>query len=211
MSVYNKKDAIRIVTDCAQKHDTELKRKSLLYICSDKHNSISIIELFFNDSNFCHLTGLKINSSNNSYSAKRFYEKCINRRLSENDFELSRDGTTQLKLEVLSQFHSLVMKANMIGDFNTSRPKLYTEKLAGGTKACVGFVVDKRSGQFVPNTVLKEDIRNISSSLLRVLAIFRKSANELQYSECTYTAKKVDWSSVVLPKEISYITLPSNL
>ncbi len=49
----------------------------------------------------------------------------------------------------------------MVGDFNGCNPKLYTEKLAGGVKACLGFIKTYRA-EYVPNTVLNTDIRTVT-------------------------------------------------
>ena len=51
----------------------------------------------------------------------------------------------------------------MVGDFNGCNPKLYTEKLAGGVKACLGFVKTHRA-EYVPNTVLNTDIRTVTKN-----------------------------------------------
>ena len=48
----------------------------------------------------------------------------------------------------------------MLGDYNMSQPKLYTDKIAGSISACMGFVRDGGEGRFVPNTVLEGDIRS---------------------------------------------------
>lgn len=49
----------------------------------------------------------------------------------------------------------------MVGDFNGCNPKLYTEKLAGGVKACLGFIKTHRA-EYVPNTALNTDIRTVT-------------------------------------------------
>ena len=89
-----------------------------------------------------------------SIPAVRFYEKCLDHRLTESDFELSDKGTTELKLDVLPLLISKNLSANMIGDFSSTHPKLYTEKVAGGKKAYIGFIFDTMSQKYVPNTVI---------------------------------------------------------
>ena len=89
-----------------------------------------------------------------SIPAVRFYEKCLGHRLTESDFELSDKGTTELKLDVLPLLISKNLSANMIGDFSSTHPKLYTEKVAGGKKAYIGFIFDTMSQKYVPNTVI---------------------------------------------------------
>ena len=42
----------------------------------------------------------------------------------------------------------------------------------------------------------------------RIIATYRKSRSEEQYSEIVFTAKKVEWEKIVLPDEYSYLVLP---
>lgn len=93
----------------------------------------------------------------------------------------------------------------MFGDFNAGHIDLYTEKVAGNTTACIGFVVDEISGLYVPNTVLREDIRNNTSGYARIIATYRKHIGEETYSEITYKAKGVDLDSVGYPDEYQYL------
>ena len=89
----------------------------------------------------------------------------------------------------------------MVGDYNSVRSMLYTEKLAGNTTACLGFVF--QDGFYIPNTALEEDIRNLSlKPIQRVLAIFRKPAKIDRYQEMCYLAKGIDINSIALPHDI---------
>ena len=215
MPKYTKQDAIRIATSCARKYEEELMDRILLFICQDKHRRTSYIEFSFNRWNFMHLTGLKVNRHGGSLetdkdeniAANDFFDKCLNHKLSPDDFEFSQDGTTHLKLDVLSGLLCKNLSASMIGEYNSAKPRLYTEKLAGGAKACMGFVIDSVSGQYVPNTVLKEDLRDNVRDYRRVIAVYRKRKGDKEYHELTYKAKKVDWSEVTYPDELSYLTV----
>ncbi len=207
MMTFTKAEAIKIVTSCAEKYRDELAGRSLLLICQDKHKHTSCIELTFTPRNFLHLTGLKVQRhGDDPLTAAVFYTRCLEHKLSPSDFSFSEDGTTQMKLAVLPLVISKNLSANMVGDYNSSKPKLYTEKLVGGVKACVGFVIDETSGSFVPNTVLKEDIRDNVHSAVRIAAIYRKKLDESQYTEMTYQAKKLDWSTITLPEEYQYLS-----
>ena len=53
--------------------------------------------------------------------------------------------------------------ASMLGEFTDRGPKLYSEKVAGNVCACMGFVADSYTKLNVPNTLLKKDIRDVSS------------------------------------------------
>lgn len=201
-----KKDALSVVFSCAPEYKKNLVDRSLLFVCTDKHKQTYCLEVTFDASNFQHMTGLKTKQS--GIHALHFFELCIDQRLTEDDFEFADDGTTPLKMRVLPNLVKKNLSANMLGDYNMSQPKLYTEKIAGGVKACVGFVRDGGVGRYVPNTVLEEDIRKRVNRPDRIILTYRKKRGEERYSEIVYSAKKVDWSRVKLPKDYEYLPLP---
>ena len=198
--VHTKKDAIKIVTNSAEKYDIELKGRNLLLVCMDKHERVSTIELSFFGWGFLHLTGLKLRDDVN-LTPDSFYDACLNHKLSQEDFEFSPDGTTGLKLDVLPYVICKNLSANSIGDYSGRGPVLHTEKLAGGQKACIGFVKSDMIGGYVPNTLLRGDIRDYTKNNRRIIAIFRKYFNECDYQEITYLAKKVKWNDLSFPNE----------
>lgn len=102
---------------------------SLLLVCRKKPEYIYALELTFDASNFQHLTGLQTNHSR--ISPTDFFERCITRRLKEDDLSFATDGTTPLKLQVLPMLLVKNLSANMVGDYNGRNPKLITDKLAG--------------------------------------------------------------------------------
>lgn len=154
------------------------------------------------DENVAQKTGKK------KITAAHFFELCIDRRLSENDFEFAEDGTTPLKMKVLPSVVKKSLSANMIGFYNGLQPRLYTERIAGSVKACVGFVRDEDDGRYVPNTVLEGDIRQKVTRPDRILVTYRKKSDTAEYSEIVYAAKKVDWKTIKVPKEYPYLQLP---
>jgi hypothetical protein len=204
MTRLTKEKAISIIIECACKYRDNLADRSLLFVCSDKEYHITTLEVSFDASNYLHLTGCKVRDG---ITASDFYNRCLNHKLSENDFELSRDGTAELKLQVLPLLITKNLSANAIGDYTASNPKLYTEKLAGSIKGCMGFVRTK-TGRHVPNTVLNIDMRKYISNQLRVLATYRKKKKDDCYEELVYKAKNVDWSDIVYPEKYGYIDKP---
>ena len=223
MGRYTKKDAIRIVNLCANKYRDNLVNRSLLFVCMDKHKKITTVEFTFDANNFLHLTGLKLKnrkrydkgaekqgaihgaSTAKEISALDFYKKCLDHKLREKDFDFAEDGTTEMKLDVLPSLLTSNLAAKMIGDFQSDKPRLYTEKLAGGTTACMGFVLNDKTNHYFPNTVLKENIKKQTSGQVRVIACFRKRKNELQYSEITYLAKNIDCEMIACPTGYEYL------
>ncbi len=215
MGQYTKEQAIKVVVTCAEQYKQHLANKNLLFLCQDKHKRITAIEFSFDASNYLHLTGLKVKKKkhgeeqqDDAVSAREFYEKCLAHRLSASDFEFAKDGTTMLKLDVLPRLMTKNLSANMVGDYNSRNPMLVTEKLAGSTAACMGFVPTGPTGRYVPNTVLKIDIREYTSGQARVIAVYRKPMGEEKYQEITYIAKKIDWDTITFPDEYSYLPKP---
>jgi len=215
MGNYTKKEAIKIIVSCAEKYRDELVDRTLLFVCQNKHKQVSCMEFSFTEGNYLHLTGVKVKrpgevekepeEERDVISPSDFYSRCINHKLSPRDFDFADDGTTYMKLDVLPLIMNKNLSAVMIGDYNSSKPKLHTDKLAGGVKACMGFVPDEESGRYVPNTVLKENVKDVVNDWVRVIAIYRKPIAEQQYQELTYKAKGIDLSSIKLPKEYHYI------
>ena len=203
-----KKDAVlRIIFETAECYEKNLKNKNLLFIYEDKHHEIDYYEVVFEASNFLHLTGLKVDKS--KLSAQVFYQRCLAKRLSVSDFEIAPDGTTELKLDVLPQLVRKNLSARMIGDFSSNGVKLYTERIAGNVHACVGFVTDQNGRKNVPNTILKEDVRNITKRANRIVLTYRKSKEDELYSEMVYSTKNYAWDKIKLPKGCEYLPLPS--
>lgn len=75
---------------------------------------------------------------------------------------------------------------SMIGNFAGNGVVLHTDKLVGNINACIGFVKNKESNIYIPNTALKEDIRNITKDRKNVIMVVRKNTNEKLYSNVTY-------------------------
>lgn len=86
----------------------------------------------FNESNFLHLTGVQrskqsIDTSRiiSNYS-KEFFNKCLSKRLKEEEIEFSDDGKTVLKLTVLPLVVNKNISVRMYGYYNGSNEILYT-------------------------------------------------------------------------------------
>ena len=190
-----KKEAIRIIVDCARLYHENLEGKNLLFIFGAPQNP-ECFEAVFMPRHFLHLTGVftKLSSSD-------FYDRCLKSRLSVSDFVMPNDGTVEMKLAVLPQLMLITKTAKMIGDYDSSKSLLYTEKLAGGVSACMGFVFDQ--GFYKPNTALREDIRNVSiKPQKRILAIYRKVIRAPQYKERCFLQKGLDESFLRSSDEI---------
>lgn len=183
----NKKDALSAISKAARLYEKELCNKYIMIIYGaashPEHITITCMP-----THFFHLTGvMKCNHINNN----KFYKDAIDNKLTVNDFEMKND-TTELKLQVLSQTIKLRSNAKMVGTYsnNGNHIMLQTDKLAGGIKSCMGFVLtDNRL--YVPNTVLKANIINEVDRHERVLAIISKPFNSKSIGTVEYVADKI--------------------
>lgn len=211
----DKRKAIQIMTKAADLYQENLEDQKILFLygipsqvkkqLQTEEKRISAIkgyEVAFHRYNFLHLTGVKINTSLVA-SAIHFYEKCLNRRLNEDDFSFSRDGSTGQKLEILESMMQIKRNVTMIGDFADRGPKLYSEKAAGSICACIGFVKDWNTRLNVPNTLLKKDIRDvIASPVQKVYAVISKGYTEEKYSVLEKVNKNLNLTGVFFSEEI---------
>ena len=197
-----KKDlAVKTIYECAKKYRGNLVNNNLLFVFGDV-DSVDYIETLCLPQHFLHLTGAVL--VDKSINSTNFLSMCIDGRLASSSFEFSRDGTTVLKLSVLRQLMDIHKIAKMVGDYSANRIMLNTDKVIGHVSACMGFVRSKEyPNYFVPNTVLREDIRDvIRKPAKKVLAVFKKSRENHFYSECTYLAKNVTQHDVVALDEV---------
>lgn len=196
-----KDEAIRILTTCAEKYKDNLENKNLLYIFTDNLKTLHFESLFL-PRHYLHLTGVKLLSGN--IKSIDFYRLCLRKQLSQSVFSFHENGTTEMKLSVLSQIMNIQKTAKMVGDYDNTKSVLFTEKIVGTVTACVGFV--REGNYYLPNTTLREDIRTITiRPQKRVLAILSKNTKDKQYSETTYLAKGVTIDSVIQTEELKSI------
>ena len=93
-----------------------------------------------------------------------------------------------MKLNVLRNLMNIDKTAKSIGTYmETTKNKLYTDKVLGSVHYCFGYVKSNETNKFyTPNTALKEDIRDITYSTNRVLAILKKKRKNKLYNEISY-------------------------
>lgn len=173
----------------------------------DKHKRTSSLTIQFATTGFLHLTGVKFNDRK-SMSSGEFFDKCLKRRLSLDEFELAKDGTTEKKLQILPLLFSKNLSATIVRDFSARTPVLVTDKLVGGVKGCIGFVYERTTGFYAPNTVLNLDIRTYISNQLRIIATYRKKKTDSGYEEIVYAAKKIDWEKIKYPQGFEDLPKP---
>lgn len=212
----DKRKSIQIMTKAARLYRDNLEDRKILFLYGIpaevkkqlrteegvRLTAIKAYEVVFHTYNFMHLTGVKINA-NTTASAIHFYQKCLDNRLTEEDFSFAKDGSTAQKLDILESMMQIKTKATMIGEFTDRGPKLFTEKVAGNVCGCIGFVQDKNTRLNVPNTLLKKDIRDVTEQpTKKIYAVLSKGYTEDKYSVWEKVDKEIDLRECCLAEEI---------
>ena len=186
----DKKEILKLLKESAIKYKDNLKDNNLLVIYKEKEE-IKYIEILFLARNFMHLTGVKCVDKNKKYmKANQFYQACINNKLSYKDIIIKQDGTTKLKLDILSQLVNIDKKCKMIGRYNNYKKTLMTDILFGNINICLG--ITKALPYYIPNTLLKEDVRKLVIKPYQVMAVLKKKVKEEKYENIIYINKKLD-------------------
>lgn len=192
----NKSSALQIIIQCAQEFDVYLKNKNLLFLMSDKGDKLYFFEGVFLSKHFKHLTGVKTSLGSND-----FYRASLNGKLSETDFDLPK--TAELKLQVLSQAMNIEKTAKMCGEFNNSGFDLFTQKLVGNIQLCVGMVQDEKTQYYVPNTLLKADIRNKTfPPISKIICVLKKEIKDTFYNQICSIGKNISLSKIKYPPQM---------
>lgn len=187
----DKEEALQTMLRAAKLYRDNLCSKKLLVVFGDEKKP-DFIEIKATGENFVHLAGIKT-----SVPSGDFYSRLLDKRISTKDFSFKSDGTSQLKLSVIESILSIKNSAKMFGDYNNGRPRLYTKKLMGNVSASIGFVPAGKI-YFVPNTILKGDIRDdLTKGKHQVLVILAKSLKAKEYEQIVKIGKKVSIDDVL--------------
>lgn len=220
----DKRRAIQIMTKAAQLYKEHLEDQKALFLYglpkevnkqlqeSNKIlSSVQGYEVVFHRYNFLHLTGVRLNKKETA-SAIHFYQKCLDKRLTENDFVFAKDGSTGQKLDILERMMLIKKNVTMIGEFTDRGPKLYTEKAAGNICGCIGFVKDKNTKLNVPNTLLKKDIRDVTAQpTYKVFAVISKHYTDEKYTNLVKMDKSIDLKECCFSETIENMIDRENL
>lgn len=197
-----KKEFIDIIAKSQKEFEKNLKNKKLIFIYENNDKTIGKEEVFFPISAFYHLTGVQACDLNNKLlNSYQFYEILRVGGINETKIKL-KDKTTYYKLQVLPQLMKLDKMANMIGDFTGHSIFLQTDKLIGNVNACMGFVKNEQN-IYIPNTALKEDIRNITADRKKIIAVLKKSINEKLYKDITYLKQNYQIENILKNKNVN--------
>lgn len=182
---------MNVLKECAILYKLNLMNKNLLVV-SSYNKQISVASIEFNKNNYKHLTGVVT-----PLSANKFMDALLGDRLSFDDWDYKKDGTSQLKIRALPQMVEFYKSARMIGTYSGNRIYLKSDICFGGVYCYLGLIVDKNNKNltediYVPNSLINGNIKGDTSNQERILAIFRKNKKDTKYKEMTYLAKDVE-------------------
>lgn len=191
------------IEKCQKEYNENLKNKKVMFIIENKNRKLSKVEVFFGEKNFYHLTGvIAVDKMGNELSPHNFYSLLSKGRIDELQIE-RRDNTTDLKIKVLPQLMRIDRMATMIGEFSGFNMYLQTEKLAGNTNACMGFIYDTKLDTYIPNTALQKDIRDITTERNKIVAILKKEVTQNLYANITYLKQNYEIKDILKNQEIT--------
>lgn len=207
---YSITQARQIIINNARTYSTKLEGKQFLVIYRDRiSNTIKCIEPVFFARNYQHLTGILLKDRDGNitqHCSEYFYRKCLDKKIANDEISFKKDGTTQLKLEALPAIMKFTSISKIAGDANNHQPFFYAEKIVGGVNFCLGFCVDKDSGEFVPSSALQKDIKKLTDYPSQVLAIFEREyrGNDNVYHVIKHVAKGVNLRNIIFPSDLSH-------
>jgi len=199
-------EAKEILRLAALSYKSNYINKNVLFVASRGYE-VHLYEVAFFAKNFMHLTG-----NTKSMSSKYFYNLARSGSLKKGDFIFAKDGTTDMKLDVLQPLMNILYTAQMIGDYNDSHDWVVVDKMVGTVTIAMGFKKDEDANCNVPCTALKTDVRTVSlKPVLPITAIFRKDRSEKLYGEVTRFAKDVTVESLASIPELTEVVDFENL
>ena len=206
--IYSKKQIIDTLKKCANDYKMNLENKKIIFIIENKDQTLSKFEVAMFPRNFKHFTGLELLDNGRKVDSIEFYKRCLRNSINENNIIL-KDSTNYSKLEILPQLMNLDKTAKMIGQYDNSKIYLQTDKIIGNINACMGFI--RGTKEYIPNTVLKEDIRNRTKERKKVIAILKKKLLDNSYRKITYLKKNYDIFKLLECKNIENLIDFKNL
>lgn len=191
MKNFSKAEAIRIITDAATEYDASMRNRQFLVAYSGSPG-IDFCIVGFKAHNFKHFTGVK-----SDLSAADFYRKALAHKLSPNDFCFDSAGNAQRKLAVLPQLSRMFFGNALRGVFARSGIRLEADYVIGGTATRIAVAFRNGNKFDVPVSLYCEDVKNLTIGSTKVLAVWRRSFGETDFTENTYNATGINAEDIL--------------
>lgn len=192
----DKREIVKKISACAKDYQAAFENRNYLFIYKIG-DSIAYKETYYSGINFLHLTGIRT-----TLSARNFYKNCLNNRLSPNDIELRRDGSTIQKLNVLPFMKNIICTPTLIGNFNKNGFNLETDYLVGDTRKIITLGFSQKQKFDIVNSLLAGDVKQFVTDAYPVIATCSKGLNQEKYCHNTYTSKHVRLSDLMIEEHI---------
>ena len=148
--------ALRIAYQCARLYEQNFNGRKMLFIAVEKKELPAIaLEVWFDNQQFRHLTGL----TTKGRSAVKFYKDCLKQRIRLTEIAMDAHGSTEQKLKVLpTALSSPESFGELLADFvPRAGSSLQTDKLVVNSNCwSMGFAKYSDKRDPVPNTFLNE-------------------------------------------------------
>lgn len=178
----------------AKLYKNNLSGSNVIFVYENRQTKeYEYCEVVFKASNFKHLTGINYLDNSNS-GANHFILLAFNQRLNIQKCSYKADGTTQLKLRILSMIMNITKSARMIGTYNNSKLHISADKMCGSTAATLAFVRNNKQ-ELCPSSALQEDIRNLVTEYHTVVAVFQKKQGN-EFYELWSSSKRYDENKI---------------
>ena len=198
-----KKEVLSTIISAAILYRDNLLNTKILFVFETGGRKYKILQTEFRSHHFAHLTGAVLTPPKSTSPPRpaltpiQFFEKATAHSLSIDDFWMAADNSTYLKSQVIIELMKIYTTAKMVGDYDESRPLLYTDKIVGNVRGCMGFVQQSTSSPYwVPNTLLNVPARDVVRSTHRLMATYQKRGKDILYSHMLQLAKPLKWQEV---------------
>ena len=209
----DKKSVIRTITTVAKEYHSKLNGHQFLLIYQKSNDSIDYIEVTFHAHNFLHLTGI---NNRRHLNPEQFYNACIDNKLAENDIIIDSKGISIQKLKVLPDLPKLLYSGCMFGFNIGNSVKIVADSFIGNTRWTLSLGIRKCGNENNPVTLLRKDVREMTSPKYKVLAIFKRAIprgnnhQSTKYSDITFIKNGINLEQLSLPDQIrGRLSIPS--
>lgn len=175
---------------CIQLYDEKCGRDYVIVFSKGKRDEVKYCHITFNDYNFWHLLGCKLNEKKH----KEVYSQCKNGEdISEKLSLVHSYSEAYTKCEIFSKVFDFVSNAKCIkiGYIADCPEEFYLTMALGNEIGIIGYDYTKDNKQFmIPKTVQKKKISSVSSEQSKILFILSKNQNQKTYNNIEYEIKK---------------------
>ena len=175
---------------CIQLYHEKCGRDYVIVFSKGKKNAVNYCRITFNEYNFWHLLGCKLNEKNH----RKVYSQCKNGEDISEKFSLVHSySEAYTKCEIFSKVFDFVSNAKCIkiGYIADCPEEYYLTMALGNEIGIIGYDYAKGDKQFmIPKTVQEKKISSVSQDLSKILFILSKNQDQKTYTDIEYEIKK---------------------